>query len=213
MRTVLACLVFLGTSAYAFDLELGLDGISQATALGQTGSASRRAEFHVPYRLTVGQAPLDYIEVVTPFRRVMMAAEARLLAGERLFGQRDALAALGDRPEQIDIRLELTFHPLNTFIGVPNYDVQLTSVRDGRVIEQRSKELVPRFGPRVKGTPRPSPTQGVGIVRGDTQPLLGGSIIAGYDGRVLDRMGVYEVTVSEQGKMLARGRIDFSAMR
>ena len=44
---------------------------------------------------------LDYVDVVTPFRRVVLAAEARLRAGERLFGQREALAVLDSAPEAV----------------------------------------------------------------------------------------------------------------
>ena len=206
----LACLT---VSVEAFDVELGLDAISQATAIGQTGIESRRADFHRPYRLVISQPPLDYIDVVTPFRRVVLAAEARLLAGERLFGQRDALETLGDRPEQVDLRLELTFHPLNTFVGMPSYEVGLISVRTGLAAQARGLEQIPRFGPRVNGTTQASPTQGVGLVRGPTQPLLGGAIVVTFDGRVLDRGGVYEIVVSESGKRLAGGRVDLSTLR
>ena len=70
-----ACLVCLTVSVEAFDVELSLDALSEATAIGQTGIESRRADFHRPYRLVISQPPLDYIDVVTPFRRVVLAAD------------------------------------------------------------------------------------------------------------------------------------------
>ncbi len=212
MRTAVVCLLSLGVTAEAFDLDLSLDAISQAIAIGQTGLEARRAEFHRPYRLAISQPPLDYIDVVTPFRRVVLAAEAKLLAGERLFGQRDALSTLRDRSGQVDIRLELTFHPLNTFVGVPDYEVELVSARDRQDIDPRGVERIPRFGPRVSGQPQTSPTQGVGIARGQTQPLLGGTIIASFDGTLLDRGGLYDVVIRGDGA-LARARVDFSILQ
>ena len=207
------CLLSLAATVEAFDLELSLDALNQATSIGQSGLEAQRAGFHRPYRLIINLPPLDYIDVVTPFRRVVLAAEARRLAGERLFGQRDALATLGDRPEQVELRLELTFNPLNTFVGVPAYEVDLISGRDARAITPLGVERVPRFGPRVGGQGQPSPTQGVGLARGATQPLLGGTIVATFDGRLLDRAGTYDVIIREDQKAITRGRIDLSILR
>ena len=211
MRVALLCLLCLATTSEAFDVELGPSDLTEAATLGRTGIESQRAQYHRPYRLIIGQPPLDYVDIITPFRRIVLEAEARLRAGERLFGQREALATLGERPEQVDLRLELTFHPLNTFVGVPAYDVELVSVRDGGVMVPQNVERVPRFGPRVNGLPTTSSTQAVGVVPGQTQPLLGGTIIAMFDGRVLDRTGSYEVRIREGDKVLARGKVDFAA--
>lgn len=213
MCRVLVSLMCLAVTVEAFDLELSPDALSQAIATGQTGLEARRAEFHRPYRVSIGQPPLDYIDVVTPFRRVVLAAEARLLSGERLFGQRDALSTLGDYPEQLDLRLELTFHPLNTFVGMPAYEVGLIRTADQRPVSPRGVERIPRFGPRVNGQAPTSPTQAVGLARGQAQPLLGGTILAAFDGRLLDRAGIYEVVITQDRKTLARGQIDFSALR
>src|SRR5262245_56031380 len=124
-------------ATHAFDVTLGPTDLTEAVDLGRTGIDARRTEFHRPYRLPIGQPPLDFVEVVTPFRRIVLAAEARLRAGERLFGQREALEVLEPSPEALDLRLELTFHPQNAFIGVPLYDVRLRASSDARAIEPR----------------------------------------------------------------------------
>ena len=62
---------------------------------------------------------MDYLEIVTPFRRIVLAAQARAGAGDRRFGQREALEIEAAAPGQIDLYAELTFHPLNTFVLVP----------------------------------------------------------------------------------------------
>jgi hypothetical protein len=151
---------------------------------------------------------------VTPFRRVVLAAEAALLRGERLFGQREALAVLGEVPEQVDIRLELTLSPLNTFVGVPAYDVILLSAADRQLVTSRTVDRFPRFGPRLSGQPQ-SPAQVIGSLPGpgQSQPLLGGTIVVTYDGRLLDRAGRYEVVVSDNGRVLSRGELNLAALR
>ncbi|MEQ1756848.1 MAG: hypothetical protein ABL986_00920 [Vicinamibacterales bacterium] len=214
MRAAFVSLVVLTATVQAFDVSLGLDDITRAISIGRTGIESERIEFHRPYRLPVGQPPLDYIEVVTPFRRIVLAAEAALLRGERLFGQREALAVLGETPEQVELRLELTLSPLNTFIGVPGYDVVLISTVNQMPVLSRSVDRIPRFGPRVNGQPQ-SPAQVVGsrAGRGQSQPLLGGTIQVTYDGRQLDRNGRYEVIVADGGRTLARGQLNLSALR
>jgi hypothetical protein len=206
-------LTFVSASLGAFDVELTPQAVSEAVAVGQTGLEARRTEFHKPYRLPVGKPPLDYVDVVTPFRRIALASEARLRAGERLFGQRDALDLLGDRPERVELRLELTFHPLNTFVGVPGYVVRMEALRTGQVIEPGTLDRLARFGPRVEGQTSSSPTQAVGLVPGATQPLLGGTIVAVFDGRTLDRTGQYDLIIAERDNEVTRARIDFSVLR
>jgi hypothetical protein len=43
--------------------------------------------------------------------------------------------------------------------------------------------------------------------------MSGGTTVAHYDARPLDRLGVYELVVSEAGKDVGRARIDFRALR
>jgi hypothetical protein len=212
MRAALALALSLAASVGAFEDQLTPEALAQAIAIGQTGIEARRVEFHKPYRLLIGTAPLDYVDVITPFRRVALAAEGRLRSGERLLGQRDALDILGERPEQVELRLELTFHPLNTFIGVPPYGVRLMAA-DQREVDPQRIERLPRFGPRVGGQTQGSPTQGVGVAPGPTQPLLGGTLVVVFDGRLLDRRGQYEVVIVENDQAIARARLDLSALR
>src|SRR4029453_14034876 len=98
-------------------------GLADAIELGQSRIDDVRSRFHAAYHIEVMQPPVDYIEVVTPFRRIALDAETHTRAGERLYGQREALATLGDNPARVDVIVELTFHPLNNFVGVPSYTV------------------------------------------------------------------------------------------
>ena len=91
----------------------------------------------------------------------MLAAQARARAGDRRFGQREALEIEAAAPRQIDLYAELTFHPLNTFVLVPSYRIRVL-LPSGGTLEPRNVNGMPRYGPRVDGglvpyTPTPLP--------------------------------------------------------
>ena len=72
----------------------------------------------------------------------------------------EALDLLAAAPDQIDFYVELTFHPLNTYIGVPAYDVRLLrSAAGAAAIDPRTLERFPRYGARVEGLPLPYPAR------------------------------------------------------
>lgn len=203
-----------GAVVTAFEPTLGPGTLAEAIEIGQTRMDSARARFHAPYHIDIKQPPVDYIEVVTPFRRVAIDSEAHTHAGARLYGQREALAVLGDDPTRIDIVVELTFHPMNTYIGVPDYGVRLER-GDGSMVplQPRTIRRLPRFGPRLSGLPLPYPYMTAPPARSGSQPLLGGSIVATFDGEMVGPRDTYLAVVSEAGKDLARGRVDLSAFR
>jgi hypothetical protein len=211
---VVIAAVLAGFSAIASAFEPSLDpnSLAEAIDLGQSRIDDVRSRFHATYRVEVMQAPVDYLEVVTPFRRVALDAEAHTRAGERLYGQREALATLGDTPSRLDIVVELTFHPQNNYVGVPAFAVSLIAA--GRPpLEPRALDRVPRFGPRLSGTPLPYPyVTGPAAPQG-SQPLLGGSVIASFDGAALDARGTYVVQVRESGKDVAKATVDLSRFR
>src|SRR6476660_919234 len=173
---VFVALIAFGTAAIAFEPSLDPPSLADAIQLGQSRIDDVRSRFHASYRIDVMQAPVDYIEVVTPFRRIALDAEAHTRAGERLYGQREALATLGDNPSRLDLIAELTFHPLNNYVGVPDFTVSLIAAAGG-VVTPRNLDRIPRFGPRVSGMPLPYPYTGgtTGAPQG-SQPLLGGSL-------------------------------------
>ena len=205
--------VLTGTAVFAYEASLDRRAIEEAIAIGNSRIESARVRFHQPYRIPVGRAPIDYIEVVTPFRRIEVEAETRARNGNRTLGQREALDLLAAAPDQVEFFVELTFHPQNTYIGVPQYDVRLALTGRGAspAIEPRNLSRFPRYGARVQGLPLPYPA--APAVPGRSEPVLGGTVIAGFDGRLLDRNGVYEVIVSEAGKDIGRARSDLRALR
>ena len=209
-------LVLLAASAAtlaAFQPTLDPASLSDAILLGQTTSDSARANFHAPYHINVGAPPVDDIEVVTPFRRIVLDAESQARAGNRgSYGQRVALATLGDDPSRVDIVVELTFSPLNNYVGVPDFAVTLVP-QSGDPIQSRTIQRLSRFGPKLGGSTLAYPyATGTPQVRGK-EPLAGGMLVATFDGKALDANGVYVVMVTGRQGEPARARVDFSKLR
>jgi hypothetical protein len=209
---VVAILAALTAAVSAFEPALDPRSLSEAIDLGQSRIDDVRSRFHAAYHIDVMQPPVDYIEVVTPFRRIALDAEARTRAGERLYGQREALATLGDNPSRLDIVVELTFHPLNNYVGVPAFTVALMAP-GGKAIEPRTIGRVPRFGPRLSNTPLPYPYVANSAAPQGSQPLLGGSIIATFDGTALDARGTYLAVIRDSGKDVAKATVDLARLR
>ena len=209
---VVAVLAALTAAVSAFEPALDPRSLSEAIDLGQSRIDDLRSRFHAAYHIDVMQPPVDYIEVVTPFRRIALDAEARTRAGERLYGQREALATLGDNPSRLDIVVELTFHPLNNYVGVPAFTVVLMPP-GGKAIEPRTIGRVPRFGPRLSSTLLPYPYVANSAAPQGSQPLLGGSIIATFDGAALEARGTYLTLIRDSGKDVAKATVDLARLR
>ena len=200
----------------AADLNLDPQLISRAIQLGQTSVSADLRRFHEPYRVVVSRAPVDYLEVVTPFRRIVLAAQTRFAAGDRRWGQRQAIELEAAAPRQIDFYAELTFHPLNSFVLVPLYRIRI-ALPSGELLSPRNTSSLPRYGPRVDGgnvpfTPTPIPG---GPVPGRSQPMLGATIIASFDG---DAIGAAcgrrcDVLIEEEGKTRVQVPLTLAAMK
>jgi len=200
----------------AVDLRLDPATITQALSLGQTAIVSDLTKFHRPYRLDVSKAPVDYVEVVTPFRRVVLAAQARARAGDRRWGQREAIELEAASPGQVDLYAELTFHPLNTFVLVPAYRMHI-ALASGGSMQPRNGSSLPRYGARVDGglvpyTPAPLPG---GAIPGRSEPMLGATILASFDGEALAAAcnRRCDVVIEEEGKARVQVPLSLAGLR
>jgi len=209
--TVAAVLVGLGLSVQAFVATLTPNAVDEAVALGQSFTEGDRVSFHARYRAVVGRAPVDYIDIVTPFRRVVIAAEAQARLGSRRFGQREGLAVLEAASGHVTVVAELTFHPLNTYVGVPGYEIVLA--KDGETVTALSTDRQPRFGARIDNLPSIAPRPGGPSRTRSTQPMLGGTVTAEFDGGALAPNGLYDVILREGADGVTRVRFDLSQLR
>ena len=127
ISAVLLLSVVAGTALTAVQTNVDLLAIDEALMLIRSGSLSELARFNELYRVKVEKAPVDYLEVVTPFRRIVLTGSARAAAGDRGFGQRQAIDLLAEAGDRLDVYAEITLNPLNTYIGVPEYVVALVN--------------------------------------------------------------------------------------
>ena len=217
MARAIAVVLLSAIGLHAADLDLDPREVIEALAIGQSSFDDDRTRFHRPYRLDIARPPLDWVDVVTPFRRVVIAAEIRARAGDRRFGQRDGLAVVDRYPRQVSVHAEFTFHPLNTMVLVPRYAVRWLTASGAR-IEPAVLEASPRYFPRVGSGALPTPP-GAPVVPpslpGRSQPLLGATVVAFFDGVVLLKPEdpAREVVIEEAGQQLARLPIDLSRLR
>ncbi len=202
-------------SGLAYTQRLDNEAIREAIAIGHTAFDGDRRAFHQAYRIVVSRPPLDFVDVITPFRRVELAAEERARQGDHRFGQRQALELLSPSPTQVTLRIEFTFHPLNAYVLAPEYDAVL--VAKGRPgIRPVSQDRIPRFGTRTDDVLPPSVQSGgiAPLSRGARQPpMLGATLMASFDGETIDPRGVYDLLVTERGKDLGRAVIDLGRLR
>jgi hypothetical protein len=212
-RTGLAFSVWLlGSAAAAYEPTLDLHAIDEAVALGQSRVDAVRSRFHDAYRIHLGRPPFDDLDIVTPFRRVELAAEERARIGDRLFRQSEALAVAAEYGDRLQLFVELTFHPLNTFVGVPSYVVTLVVPKQTTRVTPSDVQRIPRSQTRLGAAavlpyPLPPALPSLG------QPLVGGTIIATFDGARLDRRGTYQVVIEENEKELVRVPVDLGKLR
>jgi hypothetical protein len=211
-RLAVAGVVLSGTLGLsAIEPALDRRAIEQAIFIGQSRFDAERTRFHSGYRLAVSHPPVDWIDVITPFYRVALAAEAKARLGDRSFGQREALAALNAAPNQIELVVELTFHPLNTFVGVPGYTVTLHRGQEKPIAAQHVNRY-PRFGPRSETAPA-LPNPNAAPILGSGQPMLGGTLIAQFAADAIEPNGRYDIVLADGGKEVVRTGVDFGRMR
>jgi hypothetical protein len=197
-------------------VPLDVTSIQEALTIANSSVQSTHQRFHADYHVPVNRAPVDFISIVSPFRRVVLAAETEARLGRRMFGQREAIKALQPYPETLEVFVELTFHPHNTLIGVPDYGVELAPASaGGAALLPRAIERLPRFAPRLVSDryPFPYPYRSVPQASSGSEPLQGGTLIAQFDASQMDTKAVYAVVVRDGRQELARVRVDLTRLR
>ena len=130
----------------------------------------------------------------------------------RVFGQREAFAALAAAPNLVELLIELTFHPLNTFVGVPAYDVTLIGAQ-GKPIKAQYINRYPRFGPRTDAGGPALSNPNAAPVLGTGQPMLGGTMVVQFAADALDPNGRYDIVIADGGKEMIRSGMELGKMR
>jgi hypothetical protein len=113
-------------SGASIKVDVTAEDIDRALAIARR-TESERGRFHAPYLVTPDSPWIERAELVTEFRRVVLLAEERGRAGDRMFGYSVTRAqqALAPWRRRLSLLLRLRFHPQNTYVGVPHVEVLL----------------------------------------------------------------------------------------
>jgi hypothetical protein len=193
----------------ALQTRVDLPAVNEALLFARTATINERTEFNRPYRVVVGKAPVDYLDVITPYRRVVLAGTERRSAGSSL-SQREALDLLSQSGDTVDISVELTFSPFNTYIGVPDCTVTLIAP-DGRRVVSLETFRNARWTARLEGPP--SATPGSNAPRPPGTTLLGATVVGRFLLMSLNAAGTYEVETVVRGEPGVRAPIALAGMR
>lgn len=121
---VLAPLWLAQVEPRAIVLEPTQRDIERALKLAQAPEGQRTA-FHAPYIMRPNHPLVEQIEVITEYRRYVLLTEEQLRFGNWMFSQSPdrAQAKVAPFRGRVSITARLRFHPQNTLIGVPPYEI------------------------------------------------------------------------------------------
>lgn len=194
----LAVLLAIAAAGGTHAFEIGLDAgaIARAVALGRSRDQAKLRQYHSAYLFSL-DPPFDRLEILTEYRRIVIAAEERS-GFDSAWGAEQAAAMLRPLRGTVALVLHVTFPPNNVYRAMPAFDIVLydrAGSAAGRRIAPREVRATPRYLP---GQPAPAGT-----------PILGGSIEAIFDARTLQRRAVYLAGIFREGRELRRVDVDF----
>ena len=112
----------------AINLALSESDIARALKIA-TESEQVRARFHAPYFIPVNDPTIEQFEVITEFRRYVMAAEEQVKLGNWILAQggtdlsgRSIKDMVRSWKGRVSIRTRLRFHPQNTYGDIPSIE-------------------------------------------------------------------------------------------
>lgn len=174
-----------------------------ANALNLAGTAEvTRTRFHAPYIIPFSSAIVERLDVITEFRRFVLAAEEQLQLGNWMFARggfdqkgrtlKDVLRPLAG---QASIRARLRFHPHNSYVALPPFDIALGEPTLVATQAVRTPHVVPASGD------------------GKTRDFISGATIETmFDARSIGDRAL-PVRVLSEGKEIARATVDFSRLQ
>jgi hypothetical protein len=206
----LLLLAGLAASSVAIGIEVGIgrQAIERAIAVGRRPEAER-ARFHRRYVVTTGDPVVDRVEVISEFRRVVLAAEERIRFGDYFFGVREAEGALKSWRNRVSIVAELRFHPQNVYATVPPVEVVLLDSKSERTFAPLDIRRVPSYSlPPSTATGASSPGAGAGS---QATALLGAVVEGVFEATPLARATLV-VAIRLPPNELARAPVDLAAL-
>lgn len=185
-------------------IAVSMSAADTERALRLAGAADRvRAGFHAPYTIALKGSVIQTLEVLTPYRRTVLAAEDAARRGDWAVAhgaQSLAGHSVGEavKPwqQKVTIQALLQLNAMHTFVNVPNCEIMMGGVPVIASLDRRT-------------TPRSSlPYTNHGVT---TTALLGALIEADFDAAGVGQT-TRDVVVLCEGRDVARAAIDFSRL-
>jgi hypothetical protein len=184
----------------AITVALSEADIARALKIGRE-SEQVRSRFHAPYVIPVNDATVERVEVITEFRRYVMAAEEQVKLGNWIVAQggtdlsgRSIKAMVRSWHGRVSIRTGLRFHPQNTYGDVPPVEHVVGDPPIAALDVIRTPITAPASGPK----------QGF-------QPLMGAVIETAFDAALVARTSE-PIRILLGGQEIKRLTVDFSRL-
>jgi hypothetical protein len=197
LPAVLVSVLLLQSAARAVIVAPAPRDVERALRLAQAPEPQRGA-FHKPYVVYLDHAELVQLDVITEFRRYVLAAEEQLRMGNWLFAQsvHDAQEKLKPWRERLTLAARLRFHPHNVLVGIPPYEIAL-----------RDPDLAP-----LNLTRTPIKAMLSGRPGDFNAPLVGATLEAVFNSSTVGQTA-RQAILSLEGKQVASVTIDFSTLQ
>jgi hypothetical protein len=181
----------------AIVLDVTQDQAYRAIAIGR-GTQTERTRFHAAYLIASADPTIERVELLTPFRRVVVETERRLDFGDHVFGARQAAEAIKQWRSTLTVSVRIRFHPQNVYATVPPYETIVASSPGGDEVRLGDVRRTPLWA-------RPGPSQKSGTA------LIGAIIESDFATAAVGQT-TRVVSVMLDGKPLARATIDFAKL-
>lgn len=195
-----ALLVTQATTSAVVDALTDRD-IAHALSIAN-GSETTRALFHTPYVAAVDHPLVERFEIITEFRRFELAAEEQLRSGNWMMARggfdpkgrtlKDVLQPLAG---QVSLRVRLRFHPQNTYVTLPAFDILLGEPTLLAINTSRTPHTTPPTGEP-----------------GTREVINGATVEVFYNAPTIGQRALPARLMSE-GREIARVSIDFSRVQ
>ena len=127
--TAVVAVLSAQSSAVAIDVDFSEADMRRAVTIA-VGSDGTRARFHAAYNVPVTDATIEQVEVITEFRRFVLASEEQLALGNWMLARggfdssgKTLREMLLPWKGQVSIRTRVRFHPQHAFTSVPAIDI------------------------------------------------------------------------------------------
>jgi len=194
----------LGARVDALRVTLTPQDIERAYSIAN-GSEAVRARFHEPYILPVSDDTVERLEIVTEYRRFVLAAEEQLrlgnwsvARGSRSLGGRGIADDLQPWQGEVSLIAKLRFNPLNTYESVPEYEIRLGDAVPIKLT--RTPTLALSSAPGRRGTGLQS-----------HQAILGATLEAVFEAAAIGQRS-QAIRLTLQGEMVKEVTADFARL-